>query len=110
VDSKSNWIGLWVDADFFRPPTLRKILSVGGFCAFPEGAGEPEGEKMMQILDAVHGHYIFGKQVVKDNFNGILLSGAGGNKAVDLMVPWKFVHTMFLGSAEQVRKFGFVKE
>ncbi len=109
MESKSDWIGVWAEPEFFRPAAVRKILAAGGLCNFPKSGEEPDDEKMMTVIDTVHGYYIFGKQVAKDNYHGVVIRSTSG-KTVDLMIPWHFVHTMFIGSAEQVKKFGFVKE
>ena len=34
MENKSDWMGVWVDVEFFRPSVVRKTLSIGGFCDF----------------------------------------------------------------------------
>jgi hypothetical protein len=106
VASKPDWIGAWVDAEFFRPSVVRKILSLGDFCTWPDG-NEADSEEMMKSIERLGGFYVTGKQAAKDDQHGVWFGRASGPNTVELMIPWKFIHSLMVGSAEQMKKFGF---
>lgn len=103
--TKPDWIGAWVDAEYFRPKVVRKILSLGDYCAFVDD--KPDGEVAMKAIETLGGNYVFGKQVTKDNLHGVWFARSSGSNTVEVMIPWKFIHTLMVGTQEQMKKFGF---
>jgi hypothetical protein len=108
VASKSDSIGVWVVADFFRPLALRIILAEGDFCKF--AGKDPEDEGLMKRMEETGGYFVWGKQVAREDSHGVWISRSTGHKKVEIMIPWKFIHMVLVGSDEQMKKFGFRKE
>lgn len=99
--TQKDWVGVWAEAGFFKPPTVGIILI---FFVPPETKFD---EQLKEKIDALNGYYISGEQSTKEDHHGIWLSHRTDKGTVDLMIPWRFVHVVVTGSQEQVKKFGF---
>src|ERR1700693_6142053 len=106
MENKSDWMGVWVDVEFFRPSVVRRTLSIGGFCDFGPEEVEPDSEEMMTVIEKIHGHFISGK-LAKEDSPGVWLSRSLGQRKVDIMIPWGFIRMALVGSPEQMKEFGF---
>jgi len=70
------------------------------------GDQRPDGN----TITTLGGYYVSGKRVKEDDPHGVWLARSLDQKTVQLMIPWRFVHALIAGSAEQVKQFGFVKD
>src|SRR5258708_39821321 len=106
--NKTGWVGVWAHADFFEPAVIRKILVQGQFCDWR--SDEPfDSETVKESIKTLGGYFLSGK-LSKEDHQGLWLAGSSGQNSVQLMIPWRFVHMVIVGSPEQVKKFGFNKK
>jgi hypothetical protein len=106
MSDKSDWIGIWVEAKFFEPNVLKKVLTRGTFCEFP--VEDPAA--MMKAIFEMGGYSLSGKQGSKENTHGVWISRSVAKRTVEVMIPWRFIQFAMIGSAEEVREFGFKDE